>query len=93
MINSILITRILMGEKMKSMTCKQLGGACEKIFKAETFEEIAELSKNHGIQMFKNSDEAHKKAMDKMKTLMQDPIAMQKWFEGKRNEFESLPDD
>ena len=31
---------------MKTMTCKQLGGACNLEFKAETFEEIAEMSKN-----------------------------------------------
>ncbi len=31
---------------MKTMTCKQLGGACDEQFKAETFEQIAELRKN-----------------------------------------------
>ena len=36
---------------MKKMSCKQLGGACEEIFEADTFEEISELSKAHGIQM------------------------------------------
>ncbi len=30
---------------MKTMTCKQLGGACDKEFQANTFEEMAELSK------------------------------------------------
>jgi len=30
---------------MKKMTCNQLGGACEKEFTANTFEEMAELSK------------------------------------------------
>jgi len=78
---------------MKSMTCDQLGGACEKIFRAETFDEIVELSKNHGTEMFKNGDPAHLKAMDTIKNLMQDPKAMQIWFEDKRKEFESLPDD
>ncbi|MFS4468741.1 hypothetical protein [Maribacter sp. 2210JD10-5] len=37
---------------MKTMTCKQLGGACDQEFRAYTFEEIAELSKNHGMEMF-----------------------------------------
>lgn len=36
---------------MKTMTCKQLGGACDKEFSANTFEEIAELSKQHGMEM------------------------------------------
>lgn len=30
---------------MKSMICKQLGGACDLEFHANTFEEMAELSK------------------------------------------------
>ena len=34
---------------MKAMTCKQLGGACEKVFHANSFEEIAEMSKKHKI--------------------------------------------
>lgn len=38
---------------MKTMNCKQLGGACEKEFQADSFEEIAEMSKKHGIEMLK----------------------------------------
>ena len=41
---------------MKTMTCKQLGGACDLKFHANTFEEIAEMSKNHGTEMFQNGD-------------------------------------
>lgn len=41
---------------MKSMTCHQLGGACDKIFQAEIFEEIAKLCKEHGTDMFKIQD-------------------------------------
>ena len=37
---------------MKAMTCKQLGGACDVEFKAETFDEIAQLSQQHGNEMF-----------------------------------------
>ena len=49
---------------MKSMTCKQLGGACDKIFQADTFEEIAQLSKQHGGEMFRAKDPAHLAAME-----------------------------
>ncbi len=75
------------------MTCKQLGGACDEIFQAETFEEIAELSKNHGTEMFKIQDPSHMEAMQKMRTLMQSPESMQKWFMDKKAEFEALPND
>ncbi len=52
---------------MKRMTCNQLGGACDKEFSANTFEEISEMSKNHGIEMFKIGDKQHLKAMNEMK--------------------------
>ena len=76
---------------MKTMTCKQLGGACNLEFKAETFEEIADLSKQHGLEMLQKGDQAHLEAMNKMKELMQSPEAMQEWFSDRRKEFDSLP--
>ena len=77
---------------MKTMTCNQLGGACDKEFQAETFEEIAEMSKQHGIEMFQRNDAAHLEAANKMRELMQTPGAMEEWFESKRKEFQALPD-
>ena len=78
---------------MKTMTCKQLGGACEMEFHADTFNEMAEMSKKHGMEMFQKGDEAHLKAMQEMQNLMQSPDAMNKWFAEKQNEFNSLPED
>jgi hypothetical protein len=78
---------------MKTMNCKQLGGACDKEFHASSFEEIAEMSKQHGMEMFQRKDEAHLKAMDEMRELMQKPEAMRAWFESKKKEFDSLPED
>ena len=77
---------------MKTMTCNQLGGACECEFSADSFEEIAELSKQHGMEMFFKNDPAHLEAISIMQALMQTPGAMQEWFEEKRKEFEELPD-
>ncbi len=76
---------------MKSMTCKQLGGACEMVFEAETFEQMAEMSKAHGTEMFKTKDPAHMEAMMKMQEMMQSPGAMQKWFMERKAEFDALP--
>ena len=78
---------------MKTMTCKQLGGACEQSFSADSFDEIAELSKQHGIDMFQQNDADHLEAMNRMRELMQDPAAMQQWFDERKREFEALPDD
>ncbi len=82
-----------MGANMKTMNCKQLGGACDKEFHANSFEEIAEMSKQHGMEMFQKKDEAHLKAMSEMQELMQKPEAMKDWFENKKIEFEKLHED
>ena len=76
---------------MKMMTCNQLGGACDREFKAETFQEMAELSKQHGMEMFKLQDADHLKAMRDMQALMKSPDQMQAWFENMKAEFENLP--
>ena len=78
---------------MKTMTCIQLGGACELEFRAETFEQMAELSQQHGMEMLQKQEAAHLEAMQQMQELMKDPDAMKTWFESRRNEFDSLPDD
>ncbi len=77
---------------MKTMTCRQLGGACDMEFSANTFEKMAELSKQHGLEMFKKQNSAHLAAMGKMQELMKTPGEMDKWFESKRKEFEALPE-
>ena len=78
---------------MKTMTCKQLGGACDKEFEANTFEEMAEMSKNHGMEMFQKGDADHLKAMEEMKKFMADPKSMKEWMETKQKEFDELPDN
>ncbi len=76
---------------MKSMTCRQLGGACDQEFRAETFEVMAELSKNHGMEMFRKGDQAHLEAMQEMKALANSPEAMRQWYAEKEQLFKDLP--
>lgn len=76
---------------MKTMTCKQLGGACHQEFHAESFDQMAEQSKKHGMEMFQQQDAAHMKAMSEMQALMQSPEAMKEWMDHKRKEFDALP--
>jgi hypothetical protein len=77
---------------MKTMTCEELGGACGLEFRAETFEEVADMSMKHGIEMFKKGDKPHLEAMEEMKS-MRESGEMSEWFEEKRNEFDDLPED
>ena len=78
---------------MKTMICKDLAGACDVEFHAETFDEMAEMSKNHGMEMMEQGDRAQIEAMGKMKDSMSDPKAMKEWFESVQNIFENLAED
>ena len=75
------------------MTCKQLGGACDEAFHANTFDELTELSKQHGMEMFQKQDAAHLESMAKIMQLMQSPQAMNAWMDERKLEFEALPEN
>ncbi len=78
---------------MKTMTCKQLGGACDKAFHGNSFDEVAAQAKMHGLEMFENGDMAHLDAINEMRELMKTPEAMKEWVDNKRKQFDALPDD
>ena len=69
---------------MKKMTCSQLGGACELEFFANSFDEIAEKSKQHGMEMFELKEAGHMTAMEKMSKLMAD-ASYHAGLDGKRS--------
>ena len=78
---------------MKTMTCNELGGACDLEFHANSFDEIAELSQQHGQEMAEKSDSAHLEAMEEMVKLMQQPGKLQQWMKDKEDEFNNLEED
>ena len=78
---------------MKTMTCRQLGGACDETFSANTFEEMAELSKAHGMEMMQKQDAAHLKIMGEMKAIMEKPGAIEDYMAEKKKAFDETPDD
>jgi hypothetical protein len=45
------------------------------------------------MEMFQKGEEKHLRAMNEMKVLMKTPEAMKEWFENKRKEFDTLPED
>ena len=74
---------------MKSMTCNQLGGACEQVFLGETFDELAAQSQQHGKEMFGANDHAHMEAMSQMMEIMKSG-KMDSWMAARKAEFEAL---
>jgi hypothetical protein len=78
---------------MKTMTCKQLGGACDNTFTANTFDEVAELSKNHCMEMYQAQDAEHMEAMAKMGKLCKSPKVISAWMRDRRAAFDALAEE
>ena len=78
---------------MKTMTCKQLGGACDQSFSANTFDEIAMMVSKHAREMVQQGDAAHIDAMNEMRKNMTSPDAMNDWMDEKRKAFNALPNN
>jgi predicted small metal-binding protein len=75
------------------MTCKELGGACNQTFSANTFDEIAMMVSKHAREMVQQGDIAHINAMNEMRSNMASPDAMNAWMDSKRKAFNALPDN
>ena len=78
---------------MKTMTCKQLSGACDKEFHASTFDVMERLSKNHGMEMYQKGDKEHIKKIREMMELMKDHKSMKKCMDEMRKAFEASSED
>lgn len=75
------------------MTCKQLGGACDQTFSANTFDEIATMVSKHARELVQHGDQAHIEAMNEMRNKITSPEEMDAWMDEKRKAFNSLPND
>lgn len=78
---------------MKTMTCKQLDGVCDKEFHAETLEEMGEMAKKHAMEMAEKGDKEHIEKMEEMKDGMNNPEAVKEWNEKMQKKFDAVPED
>jgi predicted small metal-binding protein len=77
---------------MKTISCKELGGACSHAFRGSTFEEVANQSQQHGAEMVALADQPHLDAMSEMMTILESGH-VEEWMNAKMELFELLPDD
>ena len=75
------------------MTCKQLGGACDQTFSADSFDEIAMMVSKHAREKVQQGDADHIQAMNEMRSNMNSPEAMNAWMDEKRKTFNAIRDD
>lgn len=70
-----------------------MGGACDKAFTAETFEEIAQVSQQHNMEMAAQQEPSHMAVLETFKLQMNNPASMVQWIEGLQAKFNALPDN
>ena len=78
---------------MKTMTCKQLGGACGQKFSGNTFDEIAMMVSKHARELVQQGDQAHIAAMNEMRARMTSQEAIDAWMDDKRKAFDAAPNE
>jgi hypothetical protein len=77
---------------MKTMTCKQLGGACELPLTGATADDVIKAQDKHLKEVVAAGDEAHKPALDAMKGRWKHPISGMGWYRNTKREFAALPE-
>ena len=77
---------------MKTMTCRQLGGACDLALHGETGDEVIKAQDHHLKEVVRGGDTDHQKALDEMKGRWRHPIAGMGWYKQVKRDFAALPE-
>jgi predicted small metal-binding protein len=75
---------------MKTMTCKQLGGACDLPLSGDTADEVIHAQDSHLKEIVASGDTAHEKALVDMKGRWKRPIAGMGWYRQVKKDFAAL---
>ncbi len=78
---------------MKTMTCKQLGGPCDKQFSGATADEIIKAQDQHLKEMVAGGDTAHEPAHLDMKSRWRKPRSGMRWYKKVKSDFAAFPED
>jgi predicted small metal-binding protein len=78
---------------MKTMTCEQLGGACDLRLRGNTADEVIRAQDAHLKEAVAGGDETHARALDDMKGRWKHPISGMGWYRQTKRDFAALADD
>ncbi len=76
---------------MKTMTCRQLGGACDLALTGEDANEIIKAQDRHLRDAVEAGDSDHESALDDMKSRWRRPVSGMKWYKKVQRDFAALP--
>ncbi len=78
---------------MKTMTCRQLGGACDLPLSGESADDVINAQDQHLKDIVAGGDTAHEDALKAMKGRWKHPIKGIGWYKDTKKAFAALPDD
>ena len=78
---------------MKTMTCEQLGGACDLELHGTTADEVIKAQDRHLRDVVRAGDAAHEPALNDMKGRWRHPIKGMGWYKDTKAAFAALPED
>ncbi len=76
---------------MKTMTCRQLGGPCDRTLRGETADEVIKAQDRHLRDAVRAGDSDHEQAHEEMKRRWRRPLAAMGWYRGTKKAFAELP--
>ena len=75
---------------MKSMTCRQLGGACDVAHRGDDANEIIKAQDRHLRDAVAGGDTGHEAALKDMKGRWKRPVSGLKWYRQVQRDFAAL---
>jgi len=78
---------------MKTMTCKQLGGACDLPLHGDTADEVIKAQDRHLKEAVASGDDSHEGALKEMKGRWKHPISGMGWYKQTKRDFADLPEE
>ena len=77
---------------MKTMTCTQLGGACDLELTGSTADEVIKAQDRHLKEVVAAGDTAHEEALTAMKGRWKNPVKGMGWYRQVKRDFAALPE-
>jgi hypothetical protein len=76
---------------MKTMTCRQLGGACDLPLSGDSADDVIKAQDKHLNEIVAAGDEAHEGALKEMKDRWKHPISGMGWYRKTKRDFAARP--
>lgn len=78
---------------MKTMTCRQLGGACDLRLQGQSADDVIKAQDQHLKDAVSGGDPDHEPALAAMKGRWKRPISGMGWYRDVKKSFAALPED